>query len=127
MRSRSSVFARQGEWLDVDRAVAIERVRADPAVCGDVLILLAGGLAENVDLDLARILRETRRRDGDASGERERLQEAHRERAGRTQTGPRRHVGDHADFERIAVPVAEQRLSQDRVADLGGVVDLLEL
>ncbi len=120
-------FAREGERLDVDRAVAIERVRADPAVRGDVLILLAGGLTENVDLDLARILCETPGRDGDATCERERLQETHRERAGRAQTRPRRHIGDHAHFERIAVPVAQQRLAQDRMADLGWIVDLLEL
>ena len=49
------------------------------------------------------------------------------ERARRAQPGPGRDVGDHAHLERVAVPVAQERLAQDRVADLRGLVDLLEL
>jgi hypothetical protein len=45
-------------------------------VRGDVLILLARRLAEDVDLDLACVLRKTSRRDRDAAGQRERLDPA---------------------------------------------------
>src|SRR5581483_9816102 len=37
------------------------------------------------------------------------------------------HVGDRGDLQRRAVPVAQQALAQDRVADLSDLVDLLEL
>ena len=48
-----SVVGAELERLDVDRAVGIERVGADAAVRGDVLVLLADRLLEDVDLDLA--------------------------------------------------------------------------
>ena len=41
--------------------------------------------------------------------------------------GARGHVGHRGDLQRLAAPVADQRLAQDRVADLARVVDLLEL
>ena len=93
----------------------------------DVLILLAGRLVQNVDLDLTRVLCETPWRDGHATRERERLQEAHRERAGRAQAGPCRDVGNHTHLQGITLPVALQCLPKDRMADLRGLVDLLEL
>jgi hypothetical protein len=42
---------RQG--LDINAAVTPERVRANAAMRGDVLILLADRFSENIDLDLA--------------------------------------------------------------------------
>jgi hypothetical protein len=44
--------------LHVDRLVAPEPEAAQAAVGGDVLVLLADRLAEDVDLDPARLLRE---------------------------------------------------------------------
>ena len=93
----------------------VERVRADPAVRRDVLVLLAGRLAEDVDLDLACVLRETSRRDRDAARQGERLEEADGERPGRAEARPGRNVGDHAHLQRVAVPVPHQRLAQDRM------------
>ena len=127
MRSRSSVPRGQEERLDVHRPVGMEGVGADSAVRGHVLVLLARRLAQDVDLDLARVLREATRRDRDAAGQRERLQQADREGAGRAEARAGGHVGDRRDLERVAVPVAQERLAQDRMPDLRRLVDLLEL
>ena len=105
----------------------MERVGADPAVRGDVLVLLADRLLEDVDLDLARRLGQLARRQRRAAGERQRLQQADGEGAGGAHPGPGGDVGHRGDLQRLAVPVADQRLAQDRVADLARVVDLLEL
>ena len=115
------------ERLDGDGVVGIERVRAHAAVRGDVLVLLADRLLEHVDLDLARRLGQLARRQRRVARERERLQQAHRVGAGRAHPGAGGHVGHRRDLERLAAPVPDQHLAQDRVADLARVVDLLEL
>ena len=40
---------------------------------------------------------------------------------------PGGHVGDRGDLQRVSAPVTQQRLAQDRMADLGDLVDLLQL
>ena len=119
--ARAAAAASRGqlERLDVDAAVRVERVGADAAVRGDVLVLLADRLAEDVDLDLAGGLGERARRDRGAARVRKRLQQADRVGARGAHAGAGGHVGDRRDLERVAAPVAQQGLAQDRVADLG--------
>src|SRR5271155_112637 len=117
----------QLERLDVDASVWMKGVSADSTVRGDIGILLADGLAEHVDLDLACRLSARARRDRGPSRIGETLEQAHGVGAGGAHPGARGHIGDRGDLQRAAAPVAEQRLAQDRVADLADLVDLLEL
>ncbi len=48
---------------------------------GHVVILLTARLTENIDLDLAGVLCEATRRNGDAAGQSKGLQKADRERS----------------------------------------------
>jgi hypothetical protein len=114
------------ERLDLDAPVGIEGVGADASVCGDIWVLLADWFTEHVDLDLARCLGELGGGDGRAPRPRQALEQAHGVGAGGTHAGAGWHVGDGGDLEGAATPMAQQRLAQDRVADLADLLDLLQ-
>ena len=79
-----------------DAVVGGELEAREAAVGGDVLVLLADGLAEHVDLDVAGLLGQRAGGDVLALEGVDRPQQAHGERARGAEPGPRGDVG-HAD------------------------------
>src|SRR5271154_743068 len=117
----------QLERIDLNGAVWIERVRADPPVSSHVGVLLADRLAEHVDLDLACGLCQPTRRDRRAPREGEALEQTDRVGARGAHAGACRHVRHRGALQWVSPPVARERLAQDRMAYLGDLIDLLEL
>ena len=121
------VSLRQPGRRDVDRAVRVEVEAGDAAERRDVLVLLADRAAEPLDLDLAGLAAEVGRRDVVALHRVDGLEQPDRERAGGAQAGAGRDVGGRDDLHAGADVVGAQHLADDRVLDLVGLVDPLEL
>ena len=94
--------SRSEQALDLDGAVGVERHRADAAVRGDVLILLADGLLQEVDLELAGLAGELLGRNELALERVEAVEQRDREAARRAETGVGRHVGQAMQLEPVA-------------------------
>ena len=118
--------SRSGSALDVDRSVAIERHRADPAVGRDVLVLLADRLLEDVYLELARLVGELLGGHELALEGVQAVEQSDGEAARRAEPRVRRHVGEAVQLEaalearssRSAVAKMRCLISVDRVDDL---------
>ena len=83
----------------VDRAVPAEREAGDAAESGDVLVLLADRLLQQVDLDVAGLLGEFARMDDVARLGVQRAQQRRGETAGRAESGAGRDIGQRRDLD----------------------------
>jgi hypothetical protein len=113
----------RGHRLDVDRAVGIEADVVHAAERRGILVLLADRLAEQVDLDAARLLGDVLGADDVALVGVEREQHADGERARRPQARAGRDVADGGDLDVAAEAGELQRLAHQLVAQLLEVVD----
>ena len=125
--SSRSCFAPSADALDVHAAVAAEAEAAQPAVGGDVLVLLADRLAEALDLDLARLARELLGGHLLAAVDVEGVQESDREAArGAEARALRRDVGEQRHLDAALDARHAHRLADQLVLDLRDVrADLL--
>src|SRR5207253_150415 len=110
------------ERRDIYPAVGREFERGDAAEAGDVLVLLADGFVQNIDLDPAGLFGEHLARDEILVQRVKRAQECDREAAAGAEAGARRDVG-HADDLQVLRPYGDQL---ERLAD-DGVLDVLDL
>ena len=116
-----------GQPLDVDRAVGVERHRADAAVGGDVLVLLADGLLQDVDLELARLAGELLGGHELALEGVQAVEQRDGEAARRAEPRVRRHVGQAVELEAPLDARHLERGLEDAVLDLVDAVDDLAL
>jgi hypothetical protein len=115
----------QVELARLDRVVREERVRPHPAERGGVLVLLADGAAQELDLEVTGRGGELGGLEVFAGEQAERLDRAHGVGAGGAEPRARRRVGDRGQLHGATVPVLGERLAQDGMSDVGGVVHLL--
>ena len=110
-----------GSGAAFDLVAGRELEAGQPAERGDVLVLLADLLLEQVDLDVAGLLGQLARVDQVLLVGVERLQQRGREAAGRAEAGAGRDVGHAGDLQRAAVDLHQaHRLADDRVLELVG-------
>ena len=112
------VHRRRGqlERRDVDAAVGLEPEARDAAERRDVLVLLADGPSEDVDLDAARLLGQLGGADVLALPRVQRAQEADGERPRRAETRSRGDVREADDLDARADRMELERRADDRDA-----------
>ena len=125
--SSSMTSSRSGRRSTSTEPSGLERHRADAAVRGDVLVLLADRLLQEVDLELARLARELLGRDELALERVEAVEQRDREAARRAEARVGRHVGQAVQLEPAGDAGHAERRLEDAVLDLVDRVDDLAL
>ena len=116
------------ERRGIDRAVFPEREAGQATEGGDVLVLLADGLAQQVDLDVAGLLGQLARVNQRAAVGVERAQERSGEAARGTEASAGGDVGKGGDLDlRLAEIELAQRLADDAMANRVDGLDVLDL
>jgi hypothetical protein len=110
----------------VDRAVGGDFEAGQATECRDVLVLLADGLAQHVDLDVARLLGQLGGRHVLAPVRVQGPEQADGERPRGAEPGAGRDVGDADDLLGVTDRVEAQGLAHERVGDAVHVVGAFE-
>src|SRR6516162_2955354 len=112
---------------NLDAVVLVKLETSDAAIGGDKLILLARGLAEEVDLDMAGLLCKGMRADDVPLAGVQRTQQCGRKTARGTEAGAGRNIGHARDLYPVVTADEIERGAYDRMPDVSGPLDPFQL